>query len=667
MSTTDQSSRQWTGIRELERDSRAASARFVAVHGETLEHYRALLSECIDDAKARLREDVAEISGNNDLCARLIDQTDEYIGWLQWSLWDLPYYAVAIGIDDRKFRHRVSACAMVYLAGRVFDDVIDRHFWYKAKRPTLLTLAAENHKSSDGAESLTILAGLLLCSEGLLHLADPKDEDFQLLLKRVLTSFRRTVVGAIMEQDSSANWSADEYERLIHLKNVDFWRLLYSSLDPGRTSPLYPFLVRYYAIAQKLNDVQDYPEDIRRGQPNLLSVFAARKSGSRNGSPAGYALTPAAEEHLAQKFLRSGSQARELPETERDVALLKLGESIRAAGNLGLFIATENAEAAQNPGAESSATTGSVHPKEIRWCSDLADVVLHGGQAALEEVNCPVCGERQRTGLFEKHGFRYHRCSDCTHVYVSPRVSGDLQFAIAQHHESDDENNDFLEVQRIFAEPICHLLRLRSRGTRLLDIGFGRGYVLKQARAYGFETYGVDSSGALTQALEPVFGWNVCQAIVGVDDIPWGSFDVVVMTHVAEHLGDPVSAMKRIYGRLNPGGLLYVAVPDVDSLQFKIFGKNWDAISPLAHLQYFNNESLSRLLTDSGFERLERIRYPALPRNLTPKWMQLMRRLGGDESGELALVARRPVNEDLLILARAKAEAEAAAKKGAGT
>jgi hypothetical protein len=31
---------------------------------------------------------------------------------------------------------------------------------------------------------------------------------------------------------------------------------------------------------------------------------------------------------------------------------------------------------------------------------------------------------------------------------------------------------------------------------------------------------------------------------------------------------------------------------------------------------------------------------------MTPKWMQLFRQLGGDESGELALVAQRPAGEN---------------------
>jgi hypothetical protein len=114
------------------------------------------------------------------------------------------------------------------------------------------------------------------------------------------------------------------------------------------------------------------------------------------------------------------------------------------------------------------------------------------------------------------------------------------------------------------------------------------------------------------------------------------------MSHVVEHLTDPGRILRDVLQKLSPGGILYVAVPDIDSLQFRIFGKYWDAINPLVHMQYFNEASMSRLLRDSGFVNLERIRFPPLPRSMKPKWMQLFRDLGGDESGEFAMVAQRP-------------------------
>ncbi|HEY8207054.1 MAG TPA: class I SAM-dependent methyltransferase [Myxococcaceae bacterium] len=610
------------------------AALFLESHREEVERYRHELSQGIKTAKDQLLADVAEISADHPLCLQIVGQANEYVDWLQWSLWDLPYFAVATKPELPVLRRRAAACAFVYLAGRVFDDVLDRHFWYKGKRPTLLSMATSAYPRGEGAEALTILAGLLLCSEGLLRLADPEVPDFLVVLQKVLASFRRAVVGAIMEQAPKEGFTGDSYERLIALKNVDFWRILYSALDPRRASPLYPFLERYYSLAQKLNDLQDWPEDEKRGQPNLVSLFVKAQG------PAGKAFPEGLETHLAEELLALGRRAQELPEPEQSIALLKLGESLKEAFRLGLF---PDAKPPPAPAPAPEPVPAEAPPLGLVWYSALADVVERAGANALEDVDCGICRGKERRRLFEKQGFTYHRCLTCSHVYVSPRLRLDVQLRMGAEREGDDDENDFLEVQSIFAEPICHMLRMKARGTRLLDLGFGRGYLLKLARAYGFEAYGVDSSSALAKQMEPEFGRNVCTRRLGVDPIPWGSFDVIILSHVAEHFADPASVLKDVRSKLAPGGILYVAVPDMDSLQFKIFGKTWDVVSPLAHLQYFNEKSLTRLLTDCGFDSLERIQHPELPRELTPKWMRLMRRLGGDESGELAMLARRPV------------------------
>lgn len=626
----------------LERRAGSAAERFRARHGAELDAWSDHLAAGVRLARERLRQDVAEISGEDPMCLQVVDLANDYVDWLQWSLWDLPHFAVAIQPPPQRFERRVAACALVYLAGRIFDDVLDRHFWYKAKRPTLLALATAEHPSGEGAESLTILTGLLLCSDGLLHLADPADEQYLTLLQKVLASFRRAVIGAIMEHARRDSWSLDYYERVIHLKNVDFWRCLYSAIDPSRESPLYPFLERYYAFAQKLNDVLDFPEDERRGQPNLVSIHlgraaAARAAGNADRPPS--PVTAQTEEHLGAELLALQARARELPEPERSIALLKLGESLQEAFRLGLF--APPAEAAEETPDAAEATA----PLGLYWFSDLGDVVARAGAEAVERVDCGICGGSRRRRLFEKQGFTYHRCLDCSHIYVSPRIRLDVQLRMGEELEGQEADDAFLEVQSIFAEPLCHLLRLRARGSRLLDLGFGRGYVLKLARAYGFEAYGLDSSALLAGELEPEFGRRICHGTLGVDAIPWGSFDAIVMSHVAEHLADPITVLKQVREKLNPGGILCIAVPDMGSLQLRIFGKNWDVVSPLVHYQYFNEASLSLLLRSCGFDNLERIQYPALPKELTPKWMRLMRRLGGDESGELAMLAQRPMTD----------------------
>ena len=628
---------------DLERDARAASERFLATYGEDVERYRREISRGIVDAGERLRADVAEITAGNSLCTTITGQLCDYVEWLQWSLWDLPYFAVPIGVDPETFRDRIAGCGYVYLAGRVIDDALDRHFTYKSKRSTLFSLVVEQKPTVQGADSLVFLSGLLLCAEGLSRLATSGSDDMIVVLRKVLQSFRRAVIGAMMEHTPPEEWSPEFYERLVFLKNVDFWRCLYSAVDPERTSPLYPFLERYYALAQKFNDVVDFPEDARRGQPNLVSLYLqpGRRS-KRQEVASGRALhVPDEVEHeLAAALLDLARRTESMPDIEKDVARLKLAESLRGAFEIGLFAVPEDA-AGEAPSGDVAA-----EPPPLFWYSSLEEVVGYWGPGALEDPACEVCGSRERKRLMELRGFTYHTCVGCTHVYVAPRVRLDLLQDMASRLEHEDDTNEFLDIQKIFAEPICHLIRLRAPGTRLLDLGFGRGHIMRLARAYGFEVYGMDTSSHLVHQLEPEFGKRLSHGTLGTDGIPWDRFDVVIMSHVLEHLTEPDRVLRSVLAKLSPGGVLYVAVPDIASLQFRIFGKYWDAINPMVHMQYFNEESLSRLLRDTGFVGLERIRFPPLPRSIKPKWMQLFCDLKGDESGELALVAQRSTGEE---------------------
>jgi hypothetical protein len=92
---------------------------------------------------------------------------------------------------------------------------------------------------------------------------------------------------------------------------------------------------------------------------------------------------------------------------------------------------------------------------------------------------------------------------------------------------------------------------------------------------------------------------------------------------------------------MSPGAVLYLAVPDIDSVQFRLLGKRWDVISPLVHYQYFNERSLTELLRRAGFTDTQRVASP-VPPDTTSRWLHMVRSLGGTDSGELAVMARNP-------------------------
>ncbi len=621
-------------LEALRQTARETAATFQQRHKDVIERYRTLLSQGIKDSLERLRGDVSVLTGGDALSGRIVSQAAAYVDWLQWTLADLPYAAAALIPPPETFRTAVAACGIACLATRIFDDVAARTFMAKGERPTLLATAGQEAATSEAAEGLTTLAGLLLLLDALISLSGKSGRVEGIpgaSLAPLLSSLKRSVLGSMLAFSADDARDPSFYDRYSALKSTDYAHALMAAIDPAGESPLVAFLGRYYAVAQGVGDVQDYPEASRDGRPNLLQFYIP--SDTDAGSVHVEAGVPdAVVEKLRDQFLHLGSAAEGLTGVAREMALFKLDDALSQAYGLGLFAPLPPAEAQAPPAASG-----------LYWVSSIEDVLENVGPRALEYPDCRICGSAARTFLFKKQGFAYHRCLVCSHIYTSPRISAAVQTQIGMDLDDVDMEDTFLEIQKIYAASILHHIRARATGARLLDIGYGRGYLMQLAQAYGFEVYGVDSSTALAEHIRPQFGGRLFQAVMGRDDLPWGQFDVVVMSHIVEHLPDPVATIGQVVDAMSPGGILYLAVPDVESMQFRIFGKKWDVINPIAHFQYFNERSLARLLRTCGMQDLQRVQQPAIPDALAPRWMHLVRRLGGTDSGELAIIAQKPL------------------------
>ena len=620
-------------LRSLAETCKDAKRDFHAHNGPAIEAYRATIREAVHEFVEELRANIGQVAAGNALCDEVAGRAGQYLDWLQWSFWDLPYLAIALDLPHDRLRKGVKSCGMAYLSLRIVDDVVDRHFTYKGRHESLLGSFEKAHRSNQHAEGLTILAGLLVCFTAMRQLAGSPEPLHLEMMARCLESMQRCTIGAIAELSPRESWTEEYYDRLIRLKNVAFWRALYAGIDPAGDSPLFGFWEQYYALAQKLNDVGDFPEDERRAQPNFVSIHFARATQSENGERKISAFPASAEHALARDFLELARIAEDLGATGRMIALLKLGESLEEGFRFGLFGGTL---ATPEPAFVPQPRLG------LEWYSAIDEVLMKLGASAFVEADCVVCGAGQRKHLFEKQGFHYHRCVACTHVYVSPRIRGEHSHRMGLELDLQDYETDLMEVQKFYAVPICHLLRARAPGPRLLDIGFGRGYILQLAKSYGFEVYGSDTSPSQVESLRPQLGNRLHLATPADSELPWSGFDAVVVSHVLEHMERPDQFLGAIFRAMNPDGVLYVAVPDMESVQFQLFGKKWDAVSPLAHFQYFCEATLTRMLKNSLFTDIERVEHPAVREEIATRWMRLLRKLGAHDAGELALVCRRP-------------------------
>jgi SAM-dependent methyltransferase len=83
---------------------------------------------------------------------------------------------------------------------------------------------------------------------------------------------------------------------------------------------------------------------------------------------------------------------------------------------------------------------------------------------------------------------------------------------------------------------------------------------------------------------------------------PDGSFDIVTLFHVMEHVTNPRVVLAEVSRILKPDGALVLQVPNIDSWQFKAFGARWYGLDIPRHVIDYSRNSMLKLLDESGFQ-----------------------------------------------------------------
>ena len=245
---------------------------------------------------------------------------------------------------------------------------------------------------------------------------------------------------------------------------------------------------------------------------------------------------------------------------------------------------------------------------------------------------CIVCGSnrwhnvpsvtRVIRSLFEPA--RVVRCGRCGLGRLEPlptRSAVQSVYSSNAYTESyDAAGQDFVVSEESAAQQLAprfvRLASYLSNKGKILDIGASRGVFLQQAASQGWSPFGLEAGLDTIAYAKEHFGIEIQHGTLEETPLPAAFYDCVHMSHVLEHLHDPLSSMRQISQTLKAGGVMIVEVP------FE-YGDLFDRIRelvlrrprnvnrvPSSHLYFFTVSSLCRLLTESGFDIL----YAATPR-----------------------------------------------------
>jgi len=200
--------------------------------------------------------------------------------------------------------------------------------------------------------------------------------------------------------------------------------------------------------------------------------------------------------------------------------------------------------------------------------------------------------------------YNYFRCLMCRLVFLSPLPPDLSVFYPPAYHEipkSTDGLRPDLERETFKVD----VIKAHTDGRRLLEIGPSYGRFAFLAKSAGFEVDAFEMDESCCAFLNEVVGIRACHTSDLLESVRASrTYDVIAMWHSLEHLSDPWTLLDTLPDKLNEGGLLVIASPNPDSLQFRLFGKYWVHLDAPRHVELIPPDLLAQRLARKGLERV---------------------------------------------------------------
>lgn len=227
--------------------------------------------------------------------------------------------------------------------------------------------------------------------------------------------------------------------------------------------------------------------------------------------------------------------------------------------------------------------------------------------------SCLICDGQRHRPVFSEFGVEILRCGSCGHVFSS--FAGDAHYDGFWGENVPDSDHFYWSQARTRMHQDFFKRFLAGRSGRLLDMGCGLGFFLKAMGAYpSWQPYGCEISPSAVRYIREKLCLNnvICSRLQDCD-FPQGSFDIVTMWDVLDHLLSPDPALRRCRALLKDGGMLFIRTPNISvqlpRARLKKLTQNTHGehsyLRAQEHFHHYSRSSIRTLLERNGFSHIE--------------------------------------------------------------
>lgn len=228
------------------------------------------------------------------------------------------------------------------------------------------------------------------------------------------------------------------------------------------------------------------------------------------------------------------------------------------------------------------------------------------------EFEIPVCVHKWRQKCCTFDEIQLYECPDCHLVFrevTKADQNPSLLYDDFYKKESPGRFNVIVEqvvrILRFFRA--LKIFAIAPRARSILDIGSGRGFMLYDLqKIFGYRrTTGIQISRPALEYSRNVLGLEIYSEDLLARSWESGSFEVITLWHVLEHLINPEQYIAKITDLLTEDGRLIIEVPNISSWTCRLSGKYWLGLDLKYHLSFFSPLSLIAMLERHNFRVLK--------------------------------------------------------------